>query len=173
MRSWPRGLNLKLESLKNKTVSEPDQAYYYSRWYIAAIHVALSMPNLQTVPELKSVFSPWGKSYSRSPWFPAGHWSCQIRKTKIYNWSKSHSYPEGLEIRPNSCIQTGVLNLSNHWIENVMPIFTIQQSIQYLNRMWPNCDCKWLSWLNRTWKSWGPQRRSSYAYTTDFFELKS
>jgi uncharacterized protein (TIGR02147 family) len=47
---------LETRIFKNKTVSEPDQAYYYSRWYIAAIHVALSMPNLQTVPELNRYF---------------------------------------------------------------------------------------------------------------------
>lgn len=37
---------------KNRTVSEVDLAHYYSQWYVGAIHVALSIPELQTAAEL-------------------------------------------------------------------------------------------------------------------------
>ncbi|MBL7669730.1 MAG: TIGR02147 family protein [Bdellovibrionaceae bacterium] len=41
---------------KNKIISEQDQAYYYSHWYVGAIHVALSVPTLQTVSHLSRQF---------------------------------------------------------------------------------------------------------------------
>lgn len=37
---------------RTKEVSEQDQAHYYSQWYIAAIHIAISIPTLQTVQAL-------------------------------------------------------------------------------------------------------------------------
>jgi uncharacterized protein (TIGR02147 family) len=41
---------------KNRAVSESDQAYYYSYWYIGAIHVAISIPELQTAASLAKHF---------------------------------------------------------------------------------------------------------------------
>jgi uncharacterized protein (TIGR02147 family) len=41
---------------KNRTVSERDQAYYYSQWYVGAMHVALSVPHLQSIAELSRHF---------------------------------------------------------------------------------------------------------------------
>jgi hypothetical protein len=41
---------------KNRTVSESDQVYYYSYWYVGAIHVALSIRELQTPTALARHF---------------------------------------------------------------------------------------------------------------------
>jgi uncharacterized protein (TIGR02147 family) len=51
-----RRSEIKSRVTKNRNISEPDQAYYYSQWYIGAIHVALSVPQLQTVSELSRYF---------------------------------------------------------------------------------------------------------------------
>lgn len=48
--------DIKSRVSKNKTISETDQAHYYSQWYISAIHIALSIPQLQTVPALVKHF---------------------------------------------------------------------------------------------------------------------
>lgn len=47
---------LKNRVTANRTVSDKDHAFYYSHWYISAIHVALSVTSLQTVAELSKHF---------------------------------------------------------------------------------------------------------------------
>jgi uncharacterized protein (TIGR02147 family) len=49
-------LEIKSRVTKNREVSELDQAFYYSHWYIGAIHIALSVPQLQNVSELSRHF---------------------------------------------------------------------------------------------------------------------
>lgn len=41
---------------KNRTLSESDKVHYYSYWYVGAIHVALSIPELQTPSALARHF---------------------------------------------------------------------------------------------------------------------
>lgn len=47
---------VKSRVMKTRVITENDQAYYYSQWYIDAIHMALSIPHLQTVQELAKHF---------------------------------------------------------------------------------------------------------------------
>lgn len=48
--------DIKSRIVKNKAISDADLAFYYSHWYVSAIHVALSIANLQTAVELAAYF---------------------------------------------------------------------------------------------------------------------
>ncbi len=48
--------DIKTRVVKNKSISEQDQAFYYSHWYISAVHIALSIPQLQTAAALARHF---------------------------------------------------------------------------------------------------------------------
>lgn len=49
-------LVLKTRLAVQESLSEADQVFYYSHWYISAIHIALTIPTLQTVNAISEFF---------------------------------------------------------------------------------------------------------------------